>query len=85
MRRPLDALIVVTAAYTGLRWGELSGLDRANVDLKHGSIYVHPDVGALHEVGGKLFLGPPKTATVLRMPDRECSSEADAYGGQAGH
>src|SRR5438045_2299184 len=33
MRRPLDALMVITAAYTGMRWGELSGLDRGNVDL----------------------------------------------------
>jgi integrase len=69
MRRPIDALMVITAAYTGMRWGELSGLDRANVDLEHGSIHVHPDVGALHEVGGKLFLGPPKTADSVRHID----------------
>jgi integrase len=69
MRRPVDALIVITAAYTGMRWGELSGLDRANVDLEHGAIYVHPDVGALHEVGGKLFLGPPKTSDSIRHID----------------
>jgi len=66
MRRPIDALMVVTAAYTGMRWGELSGLDRTNVDLATGIIHVHPDVGALHEVGGKLFLGPPKTADSVR-------------------
>jgi integrase len=66
MRRPIDELLVVTAAYTGMRWGELSGLDRANVDLEHGTIQVHPEVGALHEVGGKLYLGPPKTADSVR-------------------
>jgi integrase len=66
MHRPLDELMVITAGYTGMRWGELSGLDRDNVDLEHGSIYVHPDVGALHEVGGKLFLGPPKSADSVR-------------------
>jgi len=49
-----------------MRWGELSGLDRDNVDLDHGTIYVHPDVGALHEIGGRLFLGPPKTADSVR-------------------
>src|SRR5205823_4979487 len=69
MRRPLDALIVLTAAYTGMRWGELSGLDRANVNLDHGAIRVHPHVGALHEVGGKLFLGPPKTGDSVRQID----------------
>jgi integrase len=66
MRRPIDALMVVTAAYTGMRWGELAGLDHDNVDLDKGIIYVHPEVGALHEVGGKLFLGPPKTADSVR-------------------
>src|SRR3954454_23813162 len=69
MARPIDALMVVTAAYTGMRWGELSGLDRANVDLATSIIHVHPDVGALHEVGGKLFLGPPKTADSVRNVD----------------
>jgi integrase len=69
MRRPIDELMVITAAYTGMRWGELSGLDRDNVDLNHATIYVHPDVGALHEVGGKLFLGPPKTADSVRHVD----------------
>jgi integrase len=66
MHRPVDELMVVTAAYTGMRWGELSGLDRDNVDLQKGTIYVHPEVGALHEVGGQLFLGPPKTADSVR-------------------
>lgn len=69
MSRPIDRLLVITAAYTGMRWGELSGLDRANVDLGHGVIHVHPEVGALHEVGGKLFLGPPKTADSVRAVD----------------
>jgi integrase len=69
MRRPIDELMVITAAYTGMRWGELSGLDRDNVDLDKGVIYVHPEVGALHEVGGKLFLGPPKTADSVREID----------------
>jgi integrase len=49
MRRPIDGLMVVTAAYTGMRWGELAGLDRDNVDLDRASIYVHPEVGALAE------------------------------------
>jgi integrase len=66
VRRPIDGLMVVTAAYTGMRWGELAGLDRDNVDLDKATIYVHPEVGALHEVGGKLFLGPPKTADSVR-------------------
>ncbi|MFI7492968.1 tyrosine-type recombinase/integrase [Micromonospora echinaurantiaca] len=64
--RPGDALMILTAAYTGMRWGELAGLHRDNVDLAVGSIHVHPEVGALHEVNGKLFLGPPKTNDSVR-------------------
>jgi integrase len=64
--RPTDQLLVNAAAYTGMRWGELAGLARANTHLDDGLIRVHPDVGALHEVGGQLFLGPPKTRDSAR-------------------
>ncbi|MFD6262884.1 tyrosine-type recombinase/integrase [Micromonospora chalcea] len=64
--RPSDGLMILTAAYTGMRWGELAGLHRDNLDLTTGSIYVDPDVGALHEVEGKLYLGPPKTNDSVR-------------------
>lgn len=64
--RRSDGLLILTAAYTGMRWGELTGLTRDNVDLTTGSIHVHPNVGALHEVEGKLFLGPPKTNDSVR-------------------
>ena len=57
---------VVTAAYTGLRWGELGRTARANTRLGDGLIHVHPEVGALHEVRGRLYLGPPKTAASAR-------------------
>ncbi|MBL1100088.1 N-terminal phage integrase SAM-like domain-containing protein [Streptomyces coffeae] len=54
-------LMVVTTAYTGLRWGELAGLHRSNVLLKRQDtlhqrpfertvLRVDPKVGALHEV-----------------------------------
>src|SRR3954452_6195625 len=61
--RRSDQLLVTTAAYTGMRWGELAGLARANTHLDDGLIVVHPEVGALHEVRGQLYLGPPKTPT----------------------
>ena len=64
--RPVDRALVITAAYTGMRWGELAGLSRDNLDLDRGLIRIHPDVGALHEVSGKLFLGPPKTRDSVR-------------------
>lgn len=62
-RMPADSgLMVITAAYTGLRWGELAGLQSTRVHLggAHPRIDVHPDDGALHELGGRLELGPPQ-------------------------
>jgi len=66
VRRLDEQVLVIAAAYTGMRWGELVGLARANTDLDRGLIRVHPDVGALHEVAGRLYLGPPKTTDSAR-------------------
>jgi integrase len=66
IRRRNDQILVITAAYTGMRWGELSGLAKTNTHLSDGLISVHPQVGALHEVGGRLYLGPPKSAAAVR-------------------
>lgn len=61
-----DRMMIITAAYTGLRWGELTGLNWSRVDLKAGHITVDPKNGALHEVNGTLSLGPPKTKAGAR-------------------
>jgi integrase len=63
---PDNAVLIITAAYTGLRWGELAGLQSDQVDLDRGEIVVDPGVGALHEIGGRLELGPPKTPASVR-------------------
>ena len=49
---------VHTAAYSGLRLGELAGLRRESVDLMRRRIDV---VRTVTEVRGSLFEGPPKT------------------------
>jgi integrase len=59
-------LLIVTAAWTGARWGELTGLQRANTHLDDGVIVIDPVIGALHESGSRLWLGPPKTAASVR-------------------
>jgi integrase len=64
--RPTDGVLIITAAYTGMRWGELAGLQWSRVDLDGGAIRVDPKDGALHEVGGQLSLGPPKTTAGVR-------------------
>lgn len=50
--------LVLTAAFAGLRWGELAGLRRRRVDLLHKTITVAEQ---LTEVNGRLAFGPPKT------------------------
>jgi integrase len=50
--------LVYTAAYTGLRWGELAGLRRKHVDLLRRTLTV---VEQLTEVNGTFAFGPPKT------------------------
>jgi integrase len=60
------AILIITAAYTGARWGELAGLQRTNIHLDDGFFVIDPDIGALHEVGSKLSLGQPKTAASAR-------------------
>ncbi|GAA0651427.1 hypothetical protein GCM10010174_88990 [Kutzneria viridogrisea] len=68
---PEGALLVVTAAWSGARWGELVGLQRPNLRLfddDTGYIAIDPDIGALHEsCSGRLWLGPPKTTESARI------------------
>jgi integrase len=49
-----------------MRLGELAGLRRPNCKLREARIHVDRDHGALHEVGGHLSLGPPKTPAAVR-------------------
>jgi integrase len=59
-------LLVVTAGWTGARWGELTGLRRGNTHLDDGCIVIDPDTGCLHEGAHGLWLGPPKTPASAR-------------------
>src|SRR2546430_16128602 len=56
--------LVLTAAYSGLRWGELCGLRRPDVDTKAATLTVRRQ---LIEVNGELSFGPPKTAAGRRV------------------
>ncbi|TDC86498.1 tyrosine-type recombinase/integrase [Actinomadura sp. 7K507] len=62
-------IMVITAAWTGMRWGELAGLARGNCRTSDGYIQIDPEVGALHEVGAQLWLGPPKSPAAARRID----------------
>jgi integrase len=64
---PSAGLLIITAAWTGCRWGEITGLQRDHVDLRRGIITIDPDHGALHESATHgLWLGPPKTPASAR-------------------
>ncbi len=56
-------MLAATAAYLGLRWGELAGLRTERVDLLRRQVAV---VEQLTEVNGVLSFGPPKTAAGRR-------------------
>lgn len=60
-------LLIITAAWTGMRWGEITGLQRCNVHLGDGVILVDRYAGGLHESGSRMWLGPPKTAASIRV------------------
>jgi integrase len=59
--------LVLSAAATGMRFGELAALHPAAVNLDAGKAWVDADVGELHEVGGRRWLGPPKPPAGARL------------------
>jgi hypothetical protein len=46
-------LLIITTAWTGCQWGEVT-------------IVIDPQCGSLHESRGKRWIGPPKTASSAR-------------------
>lgn len=61
---PRYRALVLTAAFAGLRRGELFGLTRNRVDLLHRTVTVAEQRQQLRD--GTLVVGPPKTAAGLR-------------------
>jgi integrase len=55
--------LVLMAAYSGLRWGELAGLRQKHLDPLHKKVRV---LEQLLEVNGRLMFAPPKTAAGVR-------------------
>jgi integrase len=58
--------MIVTAAWTGARWGEIVALQRRNTHLGDGVIVIDPLIGAMIESSRGIELGPPKTAESAR-------------------
>src|SRR5205085_11581965 len=61
--------LIYVAAYSSLRFGELAGLRRRDVNPLHKTLTVAQQIT---EVRGQLHFGPPKTASsrrTVRLPD----------------
>lgn len=66
--KPNDALMVLSALFTGMRWGEVAGMRRQFLHLTpaagrqrpSGYYVIDPLAGALHQLNGKRWFGPPK-------------------------
>jgi integrase len=60
-------VLIYTAAYTGMRWGELAGLQTDRCNFLRGSVDV---AQALSEVNGRMDVGPTKTgrARTISLP-----------------
>jgi len=67
---PRSRVLILAAAFTGLRWGELIGLRRCDVDLDAPSVRVPRRLAQVNS--GKLVEGPPKSQAGFRtvvLPD----------------
>ncbi|MBB5957706.1 integrase [Saccharothrix tamanrassetensis] len=67
---PRFRVLILAAAFTGLRWGELIALRRCDVDLDGPTVRVPRRLAQLSS--GKLVEGPPKSAAGFRtvaLPD----------------
>lgn len=62
--QPRYRALVLLAAFTGLRWGELIGLRRRDLDLDAGTVRVRRNVAELHS--GKRLIKEPKSAAGRR-------------------
>lgn len=61
-----SALLIITAAWTGCRWGELAALQRHNTHPDNRTITIDPHIGALKETAHHQWLDPPKTPASAR-------------------
>ena len=60
---PFYRPVVLTAAYVGLRFGEITGLAVSNLDLANGTMRIERQ---LQEIGGQMVFDQPKTRSGVR-------------------
>jgi integrase len=81
--------MVISAAFTGMRWGELTGLAKPHCHTTGGYLLIDPDIGALHEVGGQHRTvrgrrstprSPPRLMVTWRPSGSRCRSPCPGAG-----
>ena len=58
---------VLLATFASLRWGEVTALQRCDLDLDAGSVRVRHAFTERRSPGGEISLGPPKSKAARRM------------------
>ena len=58
---------VLLATFASLRWGEVTALQRCDLDLDVGSVRVRQAFSERRSPGGKISLGPPKSKAARRV------------------
>ena len=58
---------VLLATFASLRWGEVTALQRCDLDLDAGSVRVRHAFTERRSPGGKISLGPPKSKAARRV------------------
>ena len=58
---------VLLATFASLRWGEVTALQRCDLDLDAGSVRVRQAFSERRSPGGKISLGPPKSKAARRV------------------
>jgi integrase len=83
---PRYRVLILTASYLGLRWGECAGLKAEDLDLDHGFAVIHRTLsevsGRLHEVPTK---GKPAVIPLPRFLCDELNEQIVRYGGEEGY
>jgi integrase len=58
---------VLLATFASLRWGEVTALQRCDLDLRAGTVRIRQAFSERRSPGGKISLGPPKSKAARRV------------------
>jgi integrase len=80
---PRYRAMILLATFGGLRFGELAGLRRLSIDLLHSKVNVTEQLQRFS--GGRMHVGPPKSAAGVRSISLPSFLAPELQGGMARH